>query len=163
ASARPGPGAALAPPLPGGPDGRLSRQQPGERPAPRRGAMPGAARRSRRGYSAVRNVAPPVLRMPARFSRHGRRLNLFSKARFLVRHLRDLVLVLLEQVLHLLLALVAVVLSHLLGLLGLVEVLVGVAADVAAGDLGLLAGLPDARRHLLPLLAAHRRHLQPDH
>src|SRR5207253_6460851 len=67
--------------------------------------------------------------------------------RLLLRHLRDLVFELLEQALHFLLALVALVLGHLLGLLRLVEMLVGVAADIAESDLGILGQLLDARDH----------------
>src|SRR6516164_4310037 len=52
---------------------------------------------------------------------------------FLLRHFFDPLLELLEQRLDFLLALVALVLGHFLALLGLVEVLVAVAADVAAG------------------------------
>src|SRR5262245_57616797 len=58
-------------------------------------------------------------------------------------HLFDLAFVGLEQVLHLLLALVAFVLGHLLVLLRGVEVLVGVAANVAARHLGILGRLLD--------------------
>src|SRR5262249_60559381 len=77
--------------------------------------------------------------------------------RFLVRHLGDLVFVSLQQRLHLLLALVALVFGHLLVFFGHVEVLVGVTADVAAGDLGVFARLIDWLHPLFSLLARPRR------
>src|ERR1700722_10476151 len=70
----------------------------------------------------------------------------------LVRHLRDAVLVLLQESLHLIFALGAVVFGHFLGLFGCIELLVAVAADVAARDLALLGRLLDAANHLLTLL-----------
>src|SRR5262249_21128285 len=77
--------------------------------------------------------------------------------RLLIRQFTDLVFLPLEQRLHFFLALVAFVLGHLLGLLRGIKGLVGIAADVAAGHLGVLGRLLDARRHLLPLLAGHWR------
>src|SRR5262245_933014 len=55
---------------------------------------------------------------------------------FLVGHLRYLVFVGFEQILNLLLAFVALVFGHFLVLLGGLDGLVGVAADIAACDLG---------------------------
>src|SRR5262245_14060336 len=80
----------------------------------------------------------------------------------LISRLLDLLLIPLEEGLHLLLAFVALVLGHFLAFLGLFEVLVGVAANIADGNLGLLGQLLDARDHLLALFAAHGRHGQAD-
>src|SRR5262249_15439476 len=81
----------------------------------------------------------------------------------LVRRFRDLPFKVLEQSLHFFLALVALVLGQLSILLGRVEMLVAVAADVAACDLGVLGRFLDARHHLLPLLAAEGRHGEANH
>src|SRR4051812_10332602 len=83
--------------------------------------------------------------------------------RLLVGHVVDPVLVLFQQRLHVFLALVALVFGHFTALFGGVEVLVAVAADVAAGDPARLGRLLDALDHLLALLAAHRRYRQADH
>src|SRR4051794_2902912 len=107
-----------------------------------------------RGQSAKSRTAPfpslwsdprksaqsAFIRVPLSFLR---RLLLQDLLGFLVGHLGDLVLVPLEERLDFLLAAVALVLGHLLGFLGLVEVLVAVTADIAAGHLGLLGRLPD--------------------
>src|SRR5260370_41865899 len=82
---------------------------------------------------------------------------------FLVRQVGDLVLIGLEEGLHVLLALVALVLGHFLVFFGFFEVLVGIAANVAAGDLGVLPGFLDSRNHFLPLFAAHWLNRQAKH
>src|SRR5579862_2811197 len=63
---------------------------------------------------------------PAPLLRRKRLLLFHDFLRFLVRHLVDLALESLEQPLHFFLALVALVLGHLLVLLGLVEMFVAV-------------------------------------
>src|SRR5262245_6854899 len=80
--------------------------------------------------------------------------------RFLVREFRDLLFVGLEEALHLLFALVALVFGQSFGLFGLLEAFIGIAANVAASDLGLFGRFLDAGDHLLPLLTGHRRHRQ---
>src|SRR5262249_50621669 len=86
--------------------------------------------------------------------------NLFALGR---RQLVRLGLVLLEDVLHLVLGLLGVVLGHGLGLLLGLDMLVGVAADVAARHLGILGQFLDLLRQLGPLLAGHGRDLEADH
>src|SRR5262245_15504401 len=80
-----------------------------------------------------------------------------------VRQLVGFGLVLLEDVLDLLLGLLGLVLGHGLGFLFGLDVLVGVAADVPAGDLGVLGQLLDLLGHLGPLFAGHGRNLEPNH
>src|SRR5579875_495446 len=82
---------------------------------------------------------------------------------FLRRHLGDPLLEFLQQRLYFLFAAIALVFGHFLGLLRLIEVLIAVAADVAASNLGVLGGFLDALHHLLTLFATHGRHLQADH
>src|SRR5262245_48100480 len=83
------------------------------------------------GFSILENLKPGKTR---RFT-HGNSLSrgLLFRHFFglLVAHFADFFLVLLEQGLHLFLALVALVFCHFIAFLGLVEVLIGVAADVA--------------------------------
>src|SRR5262249_39301433 len=81
---------------------------------------------------------------------------------FLVRGVLGLGLVGVGQFLHLLLTRIPLVLGHLLRLLGGLEGLVAIPADVADGALGFLGELLYAGGHLLSLLAAHGRDGQAD-